>query len=143
MGEAERARRPVDAPAQPALDQGFDGDGLVSLRSAVAAHADNLGLLAAGRVSDLVLAAHELAANAVRHGGGRGRLRLWRDSDHLVCEVSDSGGGLGDPDSAGRTRPSPRSTGGRGLWLVRALCDTVDISTGPTGTTITVTILVP
>jgi anti-sigma regulatory factor (Ser/Thr protein kinase) len=139
MGAAEPARRPVDPPAQPALDQGFDGDGLISLRSAVAAHADNLGLRA-GRVSDLVLAAHELAANAVRHGGGNGRLRLWRVDDHLVCEISDSGGGLADPDSAGRTRPSPRSTGGRGLWLVRALCDTVDISTGPTGTTVTVTV---
>lgn len=45
-------------------------------RSAVSAHATHAGL-AEGRVYDLVAAAHELAANAVQHGGGAGRLRLW------------------------------------------------------------------
>jgi Histidine kinase-like ATPase domain len=56
------------------LDQGFDNDSLYALREAVAAHAMQAGL-AEGRVGDLVLAVHELASNAIRHGGGRGRLR--------------------------------------------------------------------
>lgn len=139
MGEADPRRPPVAAPTQAALDQTFGADGLVALRSAVAAHADHLGL-PADRLADLVLAAHELAANAVRHGGGRGRLKLWRADGALTCAVSDGGTGLAHPETAGMTRPDPRSAGGRGIWLVRQLCDTVDIRTGPTGTTITVTL---
>src|SRR5580704_16283973 len=49
------------------LDQAFDEDSLYALRAAVAAHATQAGL-APGRADDLVIAVHELAANAVRHG---------------------------------------------------------------------------
>src|SRR5438046_10287596 len=59
----------------PALDQAFDGDSLFALRATVAAHGSRAGL-SEGRTRDLVLAVHELAANAVRHGAGRGRPRL-------------------------------------------------------------------
>src|SRR5690242_21960814 len=86
------------------LDQAFDLDGLVSLRSAVAAHADRLGL-PADRIPELVLVAHELAGNAVRHGGGSGRLRMWRDGRSIVCEVSDAGPGLPEPPAADYGRP--------------------------------------
>src|SRR5258705_6962452 len=58
------------------LDQTFDEGDLVSLRRSVAAHADRTKL-GQSRVNDLVLIAYELATNAVRHGGGHGRLRLW------------------------------------------------------------------
>ena len=72
------------------LDQAFDGDSLYALRAAVAAHAAEAGL-PRQRVYDVVTAAHELAANAVRHGAGRGRLRLWADGRSLHCQVSDDG----------------------------------------------------
>src|ERR1700677_717896 len=64
-------------PAAPAaLEQDFDGTSLYALRAAFAAHAAEAGL-APERVYDAVAAAHELAANAVRHGSGHGYLRLW------------------------------------------------------------------
>src|SRR2546430_13719703 len=72
------------------LDQAFDGDSLYPLRAAVAAHGSQAGL-PEGRTRDLVLAVHELAANAVRHGAGQGRLRLWATPEGVRCEVADDG----------------------------------------------------
>src|SRR5215470_4274324 len=82
----------------PALDQVCDGDSLFALRAAVAAHGSQAGL-SEGRTRDLVLAVHELAANAVRHGAGQGRLRLWAAQDAVRCEVTDEGA-PGEPDGA-------------------------------------------
>ena len=78
-GDRSREHGPApssDAPFAPApLEQEFDAGSLYALRSAVAAHAAAAGLSPA-RVYDAVAAAHELAANAVQHGGGHGRLLL-------------------------------------------------------------------
>src|ERR1700685_3299383 len=90
--------RPAPGDTQPApgnqghqiLDQAFDADSLYALRAAVAAHAADAGL-SPGRADDLVIAVHELAANAVRHGAGHGRLRVWRADHALLCEISDDG----------------------------------------------------
>jgi anti-sigma regulatory factor (Ser/Thr protein kinase) len=106
----------------------------------VRVHADRLGA-DKGRAEDLTMMAHELASNAVRHGGGRGRLRLWRAGLALLCEVSDRGPGL-DDDRAGRERPAHSAPGGRGLWIVRQLADRVDVQTGPTGTIVTIVLTV-
>ncbi len=128
-----------------ALDQAFDADTLYQLRSAVAAHGSDLGLVEA-TLTDLVLVAHELASNAVRHGGVNstdpGRLRLWRDRDAVLCEVSDHGPGVADPDTAGRFPPPPGANGGRGLWIIRQVVHDLAIETGPDGTTITAAISV-
>lgn len=124
----------------PYLEQAFGGSTLVALRATVAAHGDRLG--AAGpKLDDLLLIAHELATNAIQHGGGRGVLRLWRDGKVAYCSVRDWGGGFNAGD-AGRQAPAPGAARGRGLWLVRQLADQVAISTGETGTTITATLLV-
>jgi anti-sigma regulatory factor (Ser/Thr protein kinase) len=72
------------------MEQTFDGGSLYALRTAVAAHAAAAGLSRA-RVYDVVVAAHELAANAVRHGAGRGRLQLRVDGALLYSQVSDDG----------------------------------------------------
>src|ERR1700739_2463502 len=74
----------------PILDQAFDAGSLYALRAAVAAHATQ-ARLAPGRADDLVIAVHELAANAVRHGAGHGRLRIWRSDQALRCEITDDG----------------------------------------------------
>ncbi|MFC3380632.1 ATP-binding protein [Couchioplanes caeruleus subsp. azureus] len=62
-----------------------------------------------------VLAVHELATNAVRHGGGKGRLELHRTGDQLRCRVSDHGAGM--PTAHPPARPAPDAPRGRGIWL--------------------------
>jgi anti-sigma regulatory factor (Ser/Thr protein kinase) len=127
------------APARSApLDEAFDRDSLYALRSAVAAHSAAAGL---GRhqVYDVTAVAHELAANAVLHGAGRGRLRLWADDKFLYCQVSDAGRGAAadgavPPDGAA---PWPAEHG-HGLWLAGQVADHVGIDHGPEGTTATV-----
>ena len=79
---------PRTAATEPILDQALDGDSLYQLRASVAAHAVQAGL-PQRRADDLVIAAHELAANVVRHGSGRGRLRIWRHDQALHCQVTD------------------------------------------------------
>ena len=111
----------------PALDQAFDGDSLYALRAAVAAHGSQAGL-SEGRTRDLVLAVHELAANAVRHGAGQGRLRLWAAHDAVRCEVTDEG--TPDAADAARWRAEP----GHGLWLVRRIADSASVQSGASGT---------
>lgn len=123
----------IAAPVE-LLEQRFDRDSLVPLRNAVAAHASRLGL-AAEQVEHLVLVAYELASNAVRHGGGHGRLRLIADDGMIGCAVTDEGGGFRDPEQAGLLRPEPTASSGRGLWLVRCLADSVEISVDDVGTT--------
>src|SRR6201986_550141 len=114
----------------PALDQAFDSDSLYSLRAAVAAHGSQAGL-SDGRTRDLVLAVHELAANAVRHGAGQGRLRLWAAHDAVRCEITDEGApGEADAADAARWQAEP----GLGLWLVRRIADSASVQSGASGT---------
>ncbi|MBB4663114.1 ATP-binding protein [Conexibacter arvalis] len=104
------------------------------LRAAVAEHAAAAGL-PARRAGDLVLAAHEIAANAHLHGGGSATLRTWTADGEFLCEVADRGAGMTDPH-AGSVEPEPAQIGGRGLWLARQLCDRVQIRTGAGGTVV-------
>src|SRR5512139_1480951 len=117
------------------LDLTFSEAELVSLREAVAAHADAAGL-DRPRTEDLVLIAHELASNAVRHGGGHGRLRLWTEDNAIHCQVTDDGPGLPaiiEP----RSRPDPGSAGGRGMWLVTRFADHIVINRDGRGADVT------
>jgi anti-anti-sigma factor len=144
----DRGPRP-DHRGAPILDQAFDAGSLYALRAAVAAHATQAGL-AHGRAEDLVIAVHELAANAVRHGAGHGRLRVWKSDQALLCEVSDDGvppaGDDGVPQPAGDDgvpRPAAshgdpaaqwRTEPGHGLSLVRQVADRASLTSGPDGT---------
>jgi len=130
-----------DNDLRVSLDQAFDLDGLVALRSAVAAHADRLGLTPA-RIPELVLVAHELASNAVRHGGGHGRVRVWRDGAAVVCEIRDSGPGLAAARVDSYGRPAVDAPGGRGLWLAHMLCDDLAVVSDATGTVATASMFV-
>lgn len=86
------------------------------------------------RLADLVLAVNELAANSMRHAGGRGRLRVWREEGKLLCEVADEGH-IADP-LAGRERQPHGHGGGRGLWMVNHLCDLVELRSSSAGTVV-------
>ena len=134
----ERGKRTAAGPAatapsadrgtEPILDQPLDGDSLYQLRASVAAHAVRAGL-PQRRADDLVIAAHELAANVVRHGSGRGRLRIWRHDQALHCQVTDDASAA-DP-SSWRVQP------GHGLWLVRQLADSLSMHSGQAGPAVT------
>lgn len=90
--------------------------------------------LSADRAEDVAVAVNEVAANAIQHGGGRGRLRLWTRDDQFIAEVSDSGGRIDDP-LPGHLPPDPHTPRGQGLWLTRQLCDLVQTRSGPGGCT--------
>jgi anti-sigma regulatory factor (Ser/Thr protein kinase) len=134
--QAPGGRDNSGGPGVVALDQRFDRDGLYALRAAVAAHAANLGAQA-DRLSHLLIIASELASNAVQHGGGQGRLRLWRVDGNLRCEVSDAGPGIPDPHGVGTLAPSALAPAGRGLWIVRRLTADLTIDSTAQGTTVT------
>jgi anti-sigma regulatory factor (Ser/Thr protein kinase) len=86
------------------------------------------------RVRDLVIAVGELAGNTLVHTAGPGTFALWAAGGEVICQIQD-GGWIKDP-LAGTTCPDPAAPGGgRGLWIVRQLCDRVEIRTGPAGTT--------
>lgn len=144
-GTAQAARRsPMPGAAGAViLEQAFDADSLYTLRSAVAAHASQAGLSPA-RIDDLVIAVHELAANAVRHGAGHGRVRLSADGQAVYCQVSDEGPG----EATGAAGPGERETApggegwrssrGHGLWLVRYLADHTSVRHDGDGTEVAV-----
>jgi anti-sigma regulatory factor (Ser/Thr protein kinase) len=70
----------------------------------------------------VVLAVHELAANAVRHGGGAGRVQLRTADGALHCVVSDAGPATIDGHARAGTAVAVQPwlfKPGHGLWLVR------------------------
>lgn len=105
------------------------------VRVLVARHAAAAGL-APGRLTDLVLAVSELAANTLRHTTGSGTLWAWRSGHEICCQVRDRGW-IRDP-LAGCRRPVAGEAGGQGLWLVFQLCDLVEVRSDRSGTTIRV-----
>jgi anti-sigma regulatory factor (Ser/Thr protein kinase) len=111
----------------------FDRTGLFDVRQRVAWAAKSAGLpeLAA---TDLVVAASELAANSIVHGGGSGTLRVWREGGRLFIDVEDRGA-IATP-LVGRVKPAATQVGGRGLWLANQFCDLVQIRSGAAGTTV-------
>jgi anti-anti-sigma factor len=155
---------PLSGPAPSAagdaliLEQAFDADSLYALRAAVAAHGLSAGL-SPGRADDLVIAVHELAANAVRHGAGHGELRVWRAGHTLRCQISDDGlppaaedgqapsddgaasaekAARGEKDVDGNPAARWRTEPGHGLSLVRQIADQSSLTSGPDGTLATV-----
>jgi serine/threonine-protein kinase RsbW len=75
--------------------------------------------------ADLVLAASELCANAVRFASGAPgalELRAWCDADSIVVEVEDDGPGMEWPLERGEP-PDPEADEGRGLFIADAFTD--------------------
>ncbi len=124
--------RALPAPPTTAETLSYQAD-LRLVRRLVASYADRAGL-PAGRTSDLVLAASEIAANTFRHTSAGGTVHIWRSGDdEILCQIQDQGW-ITDP-LAGRIRRPPDARG-HGLWAVNQLCDLVELRTGPAGTTI-------
>lgn len=124
---------PLSEPPARADEVAFGDGPLQPLRGVVAAHARRAGVgpQAAG---DLVLAVNEVATNSLRHGGGRGTLRVWTEVDRLVCDLRDDG--CLDQPLVGREHPSTERLRGRGLWMVNQLCDLSQLRSSPEGTVV-------
>jgi anti-sigma regulatory factor (Ser/Thr protein kinase) len=125
---------PLPEPPADAAEQPINQGSLAAVRALTAAEAERAGL-PAQRVHDLVLAVHEVATNSVRHGGGEGLLRIWREEDAIVCDVRDSGR-IAQWPLVGRVRPALSQTGGWGLWLANQLCDLVQLRELPEGSVV-------
>lgn len=107
-------------------------DNLAAVRELVRRHARAAGL-SASRAGDLVLAASEVAANTLAHTAGGGRVWVWPQHGAVFCEFRDTGT-FSDPQ-AGRSRPPDGIAGRLGLWVVRHVCDGIEIRNRPGGTT--------
>jgi len=124
--------RPL-APVPPGATRLGYRDDLRAVRETVADCAAEAGL-APGRITDLMLAVSEVAANTLRHTREPGTLHVWRAGDEIICQVTDSGE-IGDP-LVGRRRPAADSFRHGGLWVVNQVCDLVELRSGPDGTTV-------
>ena len=107
------------------------GGGVEGLREALARE------LAAQEVSEakaleLLLAATEVGANAIQHGGGIVDVRAGRADGRFVCEIVDGGSGFDDP-AAGYL--APRDDIGQGLWVARQLVWRLELFRTPAGFT--------
>lgn len=135
-----RASPPLSAPPPEAAALTYR-DNQSAVRRFTAEHARAAGL-SLDRVTDVVIAVAELAANTLCYASGTGTVAAWRTGEEFCCDVHD-GGEIGDP-LAGTLRPAPDSERrGRGLWVVNQLCDLVEVRSGPDGTTIRVHMRLP
>ncbi|HEY2205520.1 MAG TPA: sensor histidine kinase [Pseudonocardia sp.] len=102
-------------------------------------------LAAAGQIPrhvevDLVYAVSEGVQNAIRHGRGPVRFRLWDGDGRILACIADRGAGPSDPlvGLIAGTSSGPHSAG-LGLWLIHQMCDDVAFDTGPDGFTLRLT----
>lgn len=122
-------------PADSLLETTFAEGELPAVRRRLEEVAGDCGLTP-DEAYDWVIAVNELMANAIRHGGGAGELRVWRDGD-LWCEVRDKGQGFAvGPYLAPRERPAPSPNGGMGLWIAQRMTGGMRIESGPSGTAV-------
>jgi len=137
------------------LDREFLAGTLSALREEVLTTALAAGL-SRDRSIEVLLAAHELAANVIRHGSGRGRLRMRVTARALSCQVSDARtavvagqAGRPQPDKPAGAPPAPLAPTawpvehGHGLWLVRRTADQVQVTAGPAGSVVAMTFNLP
>lgn len=133
------------------LEPDLNVEGLRKLRATVLACAMAAGMQES-RATDVMLVAHELATNAIRHGGGTGRLHIRIAEGALHCQVTDPGTARpeGRRPSADTTTLSPAREPdpwpyqrGHGLWLVRQAADRFTIVTGPHGSQVDVSFDLP
>ncbi len=158
LAEARRSHRWLFQGHEIAANPGYEGPGTVPgwcqvplaspppdadtveyrsdlrpVRAMVTAAGERAGL-AAARVTDLMLAVSEVAANTLRHTRTGGVARAWRADGEILCQVTDTGY-IADP-LAGLHRPPPGEPGGQGLWLVNQVCDLVEVRSTAAGTSV-------
>ena len=131
------SRQPRTPPVAAPYAVSFRADDLRHLRHAVAGWAARAGLRGQ-RAADFVIAVHEIATNAIRHGSPVARLALQIAGTATQAEVRDGGHWPLEPLAA--TAPAGL---GMGLYVVRQVCDQVTIHRGATGSTVTLQMNLP
>ena len=76
----------------------------------------------------MLLAATEIATNAIQHRGGVAEVRVGRFKGRFVCEIVDRGSGFDDP---GAGYLAPRKGVGSGLWVARQLTWRIEFFSSP------------
>ena len=133
MGEArEEVVLTLDIPAQ--------AEYLVGVRRQIECVAKQTSL-SQTQVEDFLTAVDEAVANAIRHGSpnreqSRIAVSCSRLPHGLIVEIQDEGTGAEFPNAP--TMPLPHEIGGRGLPLMMALADTVEIIPSEQGTRVKV-----
>jgi anti-sigma regulatory factor (Ser/Thr protein kinase) len=130
---AELVRKLTREPEPlPGLRSFSVGDDLEAFRERLARElvAENIR---EAQVLDMLVAATEVATNAVLHGGGIEEVRVGRADGRFVCEVVDRGGGFDDPLAGYLV---PREGIGAGLWVARQLTWRVESFDSPRGFTV-------
>jgi anti-sigma regulatory factor (Ser/Thr protein kinase) len=89
--------------------------------------------VAEAKILGMLLAASEIATNAIVHGAGVEEVRVGRAHGRFVCEIIDRGSGFDDP-AAGYL--APRAGVGSGLWVARQLTWQIDFFDSPRGFTV-------
>ncbi|WP_051116412.1 sensor histidine kinase [Amycolatopsis nigrescens] len=133
LPDLDRLGPELPAPPPRSEELAFTKESLRAVRRLVLERARQAGL-SGEAAEDLALAAHEIAVNSVRHGGGWGLLHVWRAEGSLICQVDDYGT-IVDP-LVGRAIPAPGARLGRGLWMVNELCDLVRLRSTDDGTVV-------
>ena len=131
-------RRPDNRARVDLLVRDFDLATLVALRHELQRELVGVGL---GELPlyRFVVAVNEITTNAVQHGGGAGRLELWRSGDRLYCRITDRGPGIPAHRLVESARPPATALSGRGLWLARHGSTDLTVASDSGGTTVTLT----
>jgi serine/threonine-protein kinase RsbW len=122
----------TNAPSEVVTEE-FTIIDLPRVRRLVTRAAQLVGLTVAA-IDNLVVAVNEIAVNAIRYAGGKGRLTIRSWPAGLSVEISDDGPGL--PAGLADHLPASDAVSGRGLWMARRLCSKMTISSSPRGLTI-------
>src|SRR5215472_7023321 len=102
-----------------------------AIRRFAAAFAARAGMRAT-QLPDFALAVSEAAACATSRGPCTARLRLWTAGSRALCEISGDGVLLGSgPGDAGHGDDEALRR-----WLLRRLCDYVDVESDTQGVTV-------
>lgn len=87
----------------------------------------------AATIDDVLIVVSELVANGVLHGGDADiALRADIEGDEVSIDVTTAPAAPGRPQATRAARTEPSETG-RGLTMVAALCEAVEVTSDPSG----------
>ncbi|MDQ6742737.1 MAG: sensor histidine kinase [Candidatus Dormibacteraeota bacterium] len=127
---AATVTRPLPQPPPAVPEMVLDDLAPVVLRSFVSELASQVNL-SQGQRDDLLIAVMAVARGL---SDPRGRLRIWRVDDALVCEIR-SAKRIYDP-LAGREWPPSDKESHRGVWVANQLCSLVQLRRFDSGTVV-------